>query len=76
MNAFARYSAEQALFLAHQRSQELIAEAQAHRMASRARKNQSRVEAAVASIRTAFRPAGSSRETTVVPRLSDYPYRS
>jgi hypothetical protein len=76
MNAFAMYSAEQALFLARNRSQELTAAANAHRTASRARKGRtSRVAAALASIRASFGTAETSRENTVVPRLADYPYR-
>lgn len=77
MNAFATYSAQQALFLANERSRELIAEASAHRAIARAHKSRrSRITAALASITAAFQAPESSRETTVVPRLSDYPYRS
>ncbi|HEY7736189.1 MAG TPA: hypothetical protein VH813_05285 [Candidatus Limnocylindrales bacterium] len=76
MNAFATYSAQQALFLANERSQELIAEANAHRAIARAHKSRpSRIAAAVASIKAALQAPETSRETTVVPRLSDYPYR-
>jgi hypothetical protein len=76
MNAFAMLSPAEALFLAQLRSQELTAAANAHRAVSRAREGRvSRIASAVASIRRVFGPAPASRETTVVPRLADYPYR-
>jgi hypothetical protein len=76
MNAFAMYSAQEALFLANERAQERIAAANAHRIASRTRKSRmSRIASALASIRTSLGTIQTSRETTVVPRLADYPYR-
>jgi hypothetical protein len=76
MNAFAMYSAQEALFLAHERTQELIDQADAHRTAIRAPKGRStRVGAVIASITGLFRAPEPSSESTVVPRLSDYPYR-
>lgn len=76
MNAFAMFGPHEALFLAQVRSRELTAAANTHRTVSRARKGRaSRIASALASIRAAFEPAPSGRETTVVPRLADYPYR-
>jgi hypothetical protein len=77
MNAFAMLWVDEALLVANQRSEQLIREAQVHRMAARARAGRrSQIAAAIASIRAAFSGPTTSRETTVVPRLSDYPYRS
>jgi hypothetical protein len=76
MNAFAMFSADQALRLATERAAELRAAAEAHRMASHLKGRPSRFAAVVASVRAAFRAPDTSRETTVVPRLTDYPYRS
>ena len=76
MNALAMHSVDQALFVVNHRNQEWLRDAQASRMAARAGTGRrSQIAAAIASIRAAFTPA-VSRETTVVPRLSDYPYRS
>lgn len=77
MNALAMFSAQEALFLAHERTQELIAEASANRNAARGRKaRRTRIAAALASVKAAFGSPTPSREPTVVPRLTDYPYRS
>jgi hypothetical protein len=77
MNALAMYSAQEALFLAHERTQELIAESNAHRNATRGRKaRRSRIATALASVKAVFGSPQTSQEPTVVPRLTDYPYRS
>jgi hypothetical protein len=77
MNALAMMSAHDALLLAHQRSQELIAEADANRDVARARTGRpSRIAAAIASVKAGFRAPEPGQEPSALPRLTDYPYRS
>lgn len=77
MNAYASFLAHEALFLANQRTQELITEADANRIAVHARKSRpGRIAAAIASVKAALQVPETSRGSTVVPQLRDYPYRS
>ena len=72
MNGFMTFNPDQSLRLANERINERRAEADAERLARKARRP-GRLATALASIRTALTmPA----DRPVVPLLSDYPYRS